>query len=257
MRLARVGWHLAGGVAVATMVFPFVGRERCRNHVRRWSLALLRILGVRLHVTGAVPPALNLPLMLVANHVSWLDIVALNAVQPSRFVAKSEVRDWPVIGWLAVRVGTLFIRRARRRDTARINDDLVHAMRACDPVAIFPEATTTDGGTVLEFHSSLIQAAVVSGALVCPVAIRYVRADGARCTDAAYCGGKTVWETLVAVAARPGLRAELVFLPPITGAEGGRRGIARAAREVILTSLFRRAPGSPAETAGRLPAATR
>ncbi len=238
LRLARVGWHLAAGAAIATLVLPFAGRERRRQRVRAWSLDLLRILAVRLHVTGERVPPCGAPLMIVANHVSWLDIVAINAVVPSRFVAKSEVRDWPVIGWMAIRVGTLFIRRARRQDTARIGSRLAQLMGEGDPVAVFPEGTTTDGSNVLTFHSSLMQAAVQAGAQVCPVAIRYARADGARCAEAAYCGGKTLWDTLEAIAARPGLRAELSFLPQLESRGGCRRELARGAHAAILRTLF-------------------
>lgn len=238
MRLARVGWHIATGAAIATLVLPFAGREQRRERVRAWSLDLLRILAVRLHVTGerAQPP--GAPLMIVANHVSWLDIVAINAVVPSRFVAKSEVRDWPVIGWIAIRVGTLFIRRARRQDTARISGRLAQVMGEGDPVVVFPEGTTTDGSTVLKFHASLMQAAVRTGAQVRPVAIRYARADGACCPDAAYCDGKTLWETLELVAGQPGIRAELHFLPQLEGRAGCRRALARDAHASILRTLF-------------------
>ena len=115
LRLVRVGLHLLRGVAIAGLLFPFVSPARRQREVKRWSARLLRILAVRLHAYGD-PPRRGTPLMLIANHVSWLDIYAINAVLPVRFVAKAEVRRWPVIGWFSEKAGTLFIERARRHE---------------------------------------------------------------------------------------------------------------------------------------------
>lgn len=245
------------GAAIAALLFPLLGPERRNAHVRRWARELLAILAVRLRVSGARPHAAGVPRMLVANHVSWLDIIAISAVLPARFVAKSEVRDWPLIGWMGERAGTFFIRRARRRDTARINEDLAQAMRGGDPVAVFPEATTSDGGRVLKFHSSLLQAAVLEEAALHPVAIRYARRDGTGCGEAAYEGGRSLWRSLALVTAQPEIRAELAFLPPLECRGRHRRELAQVARDLIARSLSLPAPGSPAGTAGGLRAAVR
>lgn len=242
--------HLARGAATAAVLFPLIEPARRSLVVRRWSCELLAILGVRLQVSGARPAGAGTPRMLVANHVSWLDILAISAVLPARFVAKSEVRDWPLLGWMGERAGTFFIRRARRRDTARISEDLAQAMRDGDPVAVFPEATTSDGGRVLKFHSSLLQAAVLEEAALHPVAIRYARRDGTGCEEAAYEGGRSLWRSLALVTAQPGIRAELEFLPPLQCRGRHRRELAQAARELITRSLRLPAPGTPVETAG-------
>ncbi|MGH8642381.1 MAG: lysophospholipid acyltransferase family protein [Burkholderiales bacterium] len=236
-RLLRVGVHIARGAAIAAFVFPFIGREGRSAHVQRWSRQVLDILGVSLRLAGA-PPQPAGPIMLVANHVSWLDILAINAVLPVRFVAKSEVRAWPVIGWLSERAGTLFIRRAQRSDAARISGKLAQVMRGGEPAAVFPEATSGDGSTVLKFHSSLLQPAVLAGATVHPVALRYARADGTRCAEAAFIGGISLWESLNLMAMQPAMLAHLDFLPPLEGAHQDRRKLASGAREAILRSLF-------------------
>jgi 1-acyl-sn-glycerol-3-phosphate acyltransferase len=247
-RLARVGLHIARGVAIAALVFPFIRTERRRTHVRDWSRGLLAIVGVRLSMTGSLPERSGAPLMLVANHISWLDIYAINAVLPARFVAKSEIRAWPVMGWFSEKAGTLFIRRTRRRDVVRVKAQMIRAMADGDPVAVFPEATTTDGATVLQFHASLLQPAVEAGATLHPVAIRYFHGDGRLCRDAAYCGSSTLWESLKRVTAQPEIRAELAFLPGLES-NGRRRGeLACAARELILRSLSPSVPGSPPGT---------
>ena len=147
-----MGLHAAAAMLILRFVFPRAAPARRRALNGWWAAKLLRIVGVAVQVEGDPPAAGEMGAMIAANHISWLDIFALQAIHPTRFVAKSEVRDWPGAGWIAERAGTLFIRRGLRRDTARIND-LVHAALAQgDTVGIFPEGTTTEGDTLLKFH---------------------------------------------------------------------------------------------------------
>jgi 1-acyl-sn-glycerol-3-phosphate acyltransferase len=124
---------------------------------------------------------------IAANHVSWLDIFAISRRAPTRFIAKSEIRDWPLAGWIAERAGTIFIRRERRRDTGRISERVHAALAEGDCVGLFPEGATTEGDEMLKFHSSLFEPAVANAAHVHPCAIRYERADGP-CREVAYVG---------------------------------------------------------------------
>ncbi|MBX3651146.1 MAG: 1-acyl-sn-glycerol-3-phosphate acyltransferase [Burkholderiales bacterium] len=237
MRLARVTLHLLHGLWTAAVHFPFYSISRRRTAVRRWSRKLLRILGVRLHVEGVLPSGDTGPAMLVANHVSWLDIFVINSALPVRFVAKSEIRSWPAIGWLSARTGTLFIERARRRDAARINGEIADAMIAGDVVAVFPEGTTTDGSRVLRFHGALLQPALIAGARVHPVALRFEDGGGDLCVAAAYDGDKSLWQTLLAIVAQPAVHARLWFLTPLTSGAGHRRELAAAAQQLIADRL--------------------
>src|SRR5262245_47992084 len=116
-RLIRLSLHLVYGCAVAGVVFPFVDNQRELRIIKRWSRQLLAILCVRLEVHGR-PPGGHHPTVIVANHVSWLNIWVIHAVTPVRFVAKSDVRRWPLIGWLTARAGTIYIERNKRSDTA-------------------------------------------------------------------------------------------------------------------------------------------
>ena len=234
VRITRFMLHLLRGLLTVAAAFPFWGPARRRSAVQRWSHALLQMLGVQLHVHGE--PPLARPVMLVANHVSWLDICAINAAIMVRFIAKSEVRAWPVIGWLSAQTGTLFLERARRRDTARINDLVADAMRAGDVVGVFPEGTTTDGSQVLRFHSSLLQPALLAAAEVQPVALRYARSDGSLCVEAAYDGDKSLWDTLRLIVAQPAIHAHVWFLP-VLPAGADRRALAQAAHAVIAARL--------------------
>lgn len=223
---------------IAALVFPFTGREGRRAHVQRWSQKVLAILAVRLQVSDERPSAAEAPSMIVANHVSWLDIIAINAVLPARFVAKAEVREWPVIGWMSERAGTLFIRRGRRRDILRVNEELARALRRGEPVAVFPESTTTDGSGVLKFHPSLLQSAVLACAPVSPVALRYARPDGTQCAEAAFVDGRSLWDSLNQLVTQPQTVVEVAYLARIERAGQHRRVLATNAREAILRSLF-------------------
>ena len=173
--------------------------------------------------------------MLLSNHISWLDILAINSACSSRFVAKQEIRGWLLMGWLAERAGTLFIARGRRREAARVGRDIREALTRGDTVAFFPEGTTTDGARVLAFHGSLLQAALDCGATVQPLTLRYLRGDGSRSVEVAYDGDRTLVDTLRDMSAVRVMHVHLHFLPPVSGLD--RRRVARSAEEVIRARL--------------------
>jgi len=178
-------------------------------------------------------------------------------VLPVRFVAKAEVRRWPVIGWFSEKAGTLFIERARRHDTARLNRLMIDAMQAGDPVAIFPEAMTSDGSEVLKFHSSLLQPALDARAALHPVAIRYARGDGTLCAEAAYDGDKSLLDTLLLMVTQHTIDVHVYFLAPVPYRDHHRRELAQAAREAILRTLFPPSRGSHTGKSAGPRAATR
>ncbi len=235
--MTRIMLHLLRGLLTVAAIFPFIDPVRRRGAVQGWSHALLRILSVQLHVHGEPPYTRPRPVMLVANHVSWLDIFAINAAIPVRFIAKSEVRAWPAIGWLSAKTGTLFLERARRRDTARINGLVSEAMLAGDAVAVFPEGATTDGSQVLSFHGSLLQPALLAAAEVQPVALRFARSDGSLCVEAAYDGDKSLWDTFRLILAQPAIHAHVWFLPSLPAGAADRRALAQAAHDAIANRL--------------------
>ena len=238
LRLVRLATHVLQGVLTVALLFPFYSKSRCRAAIRKWSGSMLRTLGVHVHVHDA--PAMVRPLMIVVNHVSWLDIVVLNSVIPVRFVAKSEIRKWPVIGWLSAKAGTLYIERGRRSDTARVNRLIAEVMLEGDVAAVFPEGTTSDGSEVLRFHSSLLQPVLIAGAVVQPVALRFAHHDGALCKEAAYDGDKSLWYTLLQIVGLQRIDAHLHFLPLLTADVPHRRALAEAARCAIVNRLLNR-----------------
>src|SRR5450830_735071 len=188
-RLWRVLLHVLSGLLTVTLRFPRLGAEQRE----------MQVLGIALQVQGT-PVALG-PALLVSNHISWLDIVVLHASRHCRFVSKSEVRRWPLIGALATAAGTLFIERASRRDAMRVVHDMSDSLKRGDVLAVFPEGTTGDGLQVLPFHANLLQAAVSAAAPVQPVALKFVTAaSGQRSLAPCYVGDDTLvgslWRTL-------------------------------------------------------------
>lgn len=236
VRFIRLVLKLVCGVLTVVFLFPFYSRERRWRAIQRWSAGVCRIVGLDLKVIGA-PPTTARPILVVSNHVSWLDIHVIHSAQRVRFVAKSEVRRWPVIGWLAARTGTLFIDRRRRRHAASINRAIHDAFAAGDAVAVFPEGTTTEGTRVLRFHASLLQSAVDEGALVVPVALRYVNERGEVDVTPSYVGDRTLLESLSAVVSARRLRAQLQFLRPIDAAGRTRRELAQLSHQAISQAL--------------------
>jgi 1-acyl-sn-glycerol-3-phosphate acyltransferase len=237
-RLTRFGLHLARGLAIAAFLFPLQSKERRKREIEHWSMQLLTLLGIRLFLHGMPPPLGVCPLMLVSNHVSWLDIFAINSIVPSRFVAKSEVRHWPFIGWLCARAGTLFIRRSKRHDTARINTLVVEALREGEVFAVFPEGTTSDGSTMFRFHASLLEPALEAEAALQPIALWYDRTDGTLCTEVAYDGDRSFWDVLMGVTSQREILAHVAFLDPIVVMDRHRRDVAREAQDAIQLTLF-------------------
>lgn len=207
-----------------------------RRAVERSGASMLDAVGVEVHVRGA-RPLLSGPVLLVANHVSWIDVQALGAVAGARFVAKSEVRDWPVVGTMAARLGTLFLRRGHRRDAMRVKNVLARLLVTGERIVVFPEGTTTDGGRVAPFYAALLQAAVDAAIPVQPVAIRHSEHDGSRSSAAAFVDDMSFMGSLGRVLARPRIVTELVFGPPIWAADKTRRDLAARCRSFIAAEL--------------------
>ncbi|WP_119152977.1 lysophospholipid acyltransferase family protein [Caldimonas tepidiphila] len=247
-RLLRALLHLLCGIAIASS-FSWLSRARRMRWVQWWSAGMLAALGIELRTEGRPRSG---GVLLVANHVSWLDILAINAVQPARFVSKAEVRDWPVVGWLVRRGGTLFIERAQRRDALRVVHKMAKALGAGEVVAVFPEGTTTDGRKLLPFHANLLQAAVATGTPVQPVALRYSEAGHAVSRSAAYIDDMTLWQSLLAIVRAHRLTVQVDLLPSQASTGTDRRALANSTRAAIAHQLHE--PGRPSQLMLTLPA---
>ncbi len=236
--MARVVVHLARGAATMAIIFPFINDVRKRQTIKRWSDGVLKIFGMTLETEGTPLAGRNgQSIMLVGNHISWVDIYAYLSVAEVKFVAKSEVRSWPLIGWFASNLGTIFVERDRPRDAVRVGHEVRGALDAGQAVCLFPEGTTTDGRVVLPFSSVLISAAIDKRVPVQPVSIAYQRLDGEACTRAAFTGDDTLVASLWQLAGGGRSVVKLTFLEPIQIEGKDRRLLARQAEDAIKASL--------------------
>lgn len=198
-RMLRATVHVVRGIWIIRTRFDRQSPEQTEATVAQWSRDMLRIMGVQLEVRGQAPAAG--PCLVVANHISWLDILVINAAQPVRFVSKADVLRWPLLGSLVAGAGTLFIERESRRDALRMVQLMAERLQAGDRVAVFPEGTTGDGRGLLPFHPNLLQSAIAADAPIVPVALRYVKANSQERHDAPVFVGSTtlvasIWTTL-------------------------------------------------------------
>jgi len=200
------------------------------------------ILNVQFATNGNYHPADLRGSLLVSNHISWLDVIALNAATPATFVAKSEVRNWPLLGWLCVRVGTLFIKRETARDTVRVNRMISSMLLRGECIALFPEGTSSDSGLPGHFHSSLLQSCVDTKSSLYPVGIRYHDKTGKSNNDAAFVGDMSFIQSLWAILSSPSLHVTLYYLPALAGAESSRRSLAAEAQGLIHMTLVNFSP---------------
>jgi 1-acyl-sn-glycerol-3-phosphate acyltransferase len=222
-------------LVIASVCYPFITPARQLRFKRQWSARLLKILGVRL-VTDE--PFLNPGSLLVANHISWLDVFVINAAYPAAFVSKAEIRQWPLVGWLASKNETVFLRRGSRGHARIVNGEIAGLLRRQRHVAIFPEGTTTDGSHVLGFHAALLQPAIEAGATIQPLAIAYRLPDGRFTRAAAYDGDVSLVECIQAIVAEPEIVARIRVAPPMSTVDlPDRKALAHAAREAIMAGI--------------------
>ena len=234
-RILGVIFMVARGLWLAGVVMP--RRDEAGRHaiVQRWSVQLLRRLGVQVRVSGAAQPG---AVLMVANHVSWLDIPALHASAPRlRFVSKSNIAHWPLLGKLARAGGTLFIERERKRDALRVVHEVAAALRGANAVAVFPEGTTGAGYGVLPFHANLLQAAITTATVVQPIVLRYSEPGHPVSIAAQYTGTTSLVESLMKVCGARGLVVDVRFLPAEPVGEPDRRVLAERLRERIAAEL--------------------
>jgi 1-acyl-sn-glycerol-3-phosphate acyltransferase len=205
--------HIVGGLFTLFMIFPRSDRVKKEIHIKRWSEKLLKIFGIHLVINNAsILPAR--PILLASNHISWMDIHAINAFAPIRFVAKSEVESWPIFGWMAKQLGTVFIERTSAKHAHLVVGNMSQTLKT-ESICIFPEGTSTDGETVRPFKPNLFEAAVTSKAPVYTLAIRYVtRGTGKRSDVPAFIGEMGLLESMSKMLKKRNVDVELSFFPP-------------------------------------------
>ncbi len=238
-RLLGIVFWIVLGLATLTFVFPWTGRRKQGRIASRWAGGLLKLLGLRLRVTGHPPTDRAL---VVANHVSWLDPFLLMAAFPVRFVAKSEIRHWPVIGWLALRAGTVFIERERHRDISRVAGTFADHLENGEVVGMFPESTTGDGSFLRPFKTSLFQVALAPGIRCVPIGIRYNQSSAAWIDDMGFA------ESLWRIAGLSDLQADVIITPSLATDGLDRRTVAALSEHAVSEALslaVRHSPPAP------------
>ncbi|MGQ2966830.1 lysophospholipid acyltransferase family protein [Methylophilus sp.] len=237
-RITRITLLVLTGLTLATLVLPVASRRVRLGLIQWWCQTLLRCFNIAITVSGSPPGRDTHGVLFVANHISWVDIHAINSVLPVRFVAKLEVSNWPVFGYLVRKSGTIFINRTRQRDAARVVKLASNALKLRDNLCVFPEGTTTEGQQVLPFKSSLIQAAIDANTMVIPVAIRYALPDGSLNLAAAYAGDTTMAESMLAFIHMHRPSVHLHFCQPILARDMSRQALAGLAHAEITQALY-------------------
>ena len=232
-RLFCIGGCLLYGMAEMFFLFPFYSKKRKLRAIQIWSLRVLASCGMKLKTYGS-PPSEEHGQMLICNHISWLDIMAVNAAFPGRFVAKDDVAKWPVIGYLATQAQTVYV--ARNKGTEGNSEKIrrvTEALQNGDTVTLFPEGTSTEGRSILPFKTSFFQAAYEAGVPLLPVLCRYPNPDGSSPNShAAYYGDISLWQSIRAIISQPQSTVELHFLEPVAATET-RQETARAIHALL------------------------
>jgi 1-acyl-sn-glycerol-3-phosphate acyltransferase len=240
--------HGLHGIAIVLLRFPYLDEASRQARIQWWSAGMLRCLGMGLEVQGRFRPGGTL---IVANHISWIDIMAIHAVCPrARFVSKADVQDWPLVNRLVDCAGTLYVRRDQRRDAMRVMHEMAQALRDGHCVAVFPEGTTGDGRALLPFHASLLQSAIAVEAPVQPVALRYRDRHHAISPAVEFLGETTILQSLWRIAAGRGVVVTVTALPARGSAHADRRFLAELLRSDLARALGESPAQAPAAQAG-------
>lgn len=223
---------------IQILFFAFLNKNMRKKLIRSWANRLLSILQVKVVVSGEAPKLLRSKhYLIVSNHISWLDIHVINSLGPQVFVAKSDVASWPIFGWIAKMIGTIFIQREKLSDLKRVIRLIKSRLNDGDSVCIFPEGTSSDGKSVLEFRSNLFEAVANTQHHILPIAIQY--REYQRYSDrAAFIGDMGLLDSIKNILKSRVLEAHVVINEPLS-ANGTRQSMALQARQSILgTSLF-------------------
>lgn len=236
---AQIWMHVLCGVCTLSFIFPFLNRENKDKKIQEWSKRLLDIFNIELLVQDAMLLG-STPHLIASNHISWLDIHVINAFKPIRFVAKSEVASWPIFGWMATQLGTVFIRRDSAKHARLVVAHMADVLKT-QSICIFPEGTSTIGSTVLPFKPNLFESAIVAKAPVYPIAIQYIsKMTGVRSESPAFVGDMGLLESMSKIIENRSLIAKITILPPRFSALNSnidRKELAKTCQESIAKTL--------------------
>lgn len=237
-RLLLVAYTLFSGVLQILIFFPRESTEQKKLRIQRWSQKMLKVFNIDIEANDVPDVAQLKGSLIVVNHISWLDIFILNAIIPGRFIAKQEVRQWPIIGYLADQAGTVFISRQRGDASTQNKIQIVaDALGAGDQVTLFPEGTSTEGSGVLPFKASFFQAAIDAKAKIWPVTCFYPNDLGQNNINMAYYGDLSLWQSIVNLAKQSHGKAVLQFHYAIDASDKQRYDLAEQTHQLIDNEL--------------------
>ncbi len=230
----------AAGLILVAMVFPVLdktcqpasARNRCNRIKLLWIKAFGRILNVQATVEGQ---AVEGAAMIISNHISWLDIIALGQLMPGYFVAKNDILKWPVVGFISRRVGAVFVVRGDKSAIHATSEQMSWRLKQNCKVFVFPEGTTTAGSDVLPFHSSLLQPALLTASPIQPVCLSY---DGEAKTLAPFINDDAFVPHLLRILTLKTVHVRVRMLSVLDCADKGRAHLCREAHARIQAALL-------------------
>ena len=221
------------------MINPLTARLRFRGErldeltIRVWSVLMVRVFGMRVRRYGTPLPG---GVLVVANHVSWIDITLLHSQRVVGFVAKAEIEGWPLIGWLASRGGTIFHHRGNNESLHGVMHQMLLRLQQGSGVGVFPEGRTNNGQVIGAFHARIFQPAVLAGVPAQPVALKY-GARGSAQTIVAFRIRENFLQNFWRLLGEPTRLVEVHFLEPVSVDVDGRRRMAELCRERIAAAM--------------------
>lgn len=221
-RLLRVLVHVLHGLALVYLRWPSLDDTRRKALIAQWSQGVLKAMGLAVRMHGHPHAGAKL---VVSNHISWIDIIVINSVLPSRFVSKAEVGDWPVIGRLVTAAGTLYLVRERRRDAVRVLGLMAQSLRDGQTVAVFPEGTTGEGRHLMHLHPNLLQSAIDAEVPIQPLVLNYREPGLCASTAVPYVGDTSLLTSMWWIATARGLSVDVHALPCVQAAHADRRAL--------------------------------
>ena len=195
----------------------------------RSSRRHLKIFGYKANVSGNIPKSG----LLISNHLSYLDILAISAVTPAVFVSKAEVRRWPLFGWFAAISGTVFVDRERRTHVGKVNREIESALDAGALVVVFPEGTSTNGETILPFRTSLLEPAASGNHEISVGWLHYELEDGDARNEVCYWGDHSFFSHVLHMLGKKSIHATLRFAK-FHRTTGDRKILAGQLRDAVL-----------------------
>ena len=210
-------------------------KEPSSGYIQLWNKMILGLLNVQVEAIGKPETKATL---FVSNHVSWMDISVLHSLAIGSFLSKVEVKKWPLVGWLAIQCGTLFIERGSKNAASLANNTMSKAMKNGRSIFLFPEGTTSDG-TLRLFHPHLFDSAIEADVCVQPIAIHYLHETQHTHPKAGFLKGQSLGENVKGVMQLPSLKVRVHFLEPLDPKDfKNRKALAKAAREAISNTLY-------------------